>query len=75
MPSPMTVRGLGLALERDLPVPMLLENDVNLAALAERSLGHGVGVDDFVLVSLGVGLGVGVRPRWPSASWGVRCRR
>ena len=52
--------GLGLALERVLPVPVLLENDVNLAALAERSLGHGVGVDDFVLVSLGVGLGVGV---------------
>jgi predicted NBD/HSP70 family sugar kinase len=53
-------RGLGRALEQALPAPMVLENDVNLAALAERSQGHGVGVDDFVLVSLGVGLGVGV---------------
>jgi predicted NBD/HSP70 family sugar kinase len=53
-------RGLGRALEQALPAPLVLENDVNLAALAERSQGHGVGVEDFVLVSLGVGLGVGV---------------
>ena len=53
-------RGLGRALEAAFPAPLVLENDVNLAALAERAQGHGVGVDDFVLVSLGVGLGVGV---------------
>jgi predicted NBD/HSP70 family sugar kinase len=53
-------RGLGQALEAAFPAPVVLENDVNLAALAERAQGHGVGIDDFVLVSLGVGLGVGV---------------
>ena len=33
---------------------------MNLAALAERRQGHGTEVDDFVLVSLGVGLGLGM---------------
>lgn len=52
--------GLGEALAAALPAPVVLENDVNLAALSERTQGHGVGIDDFVLVSLGVGLGVGL---------------
>ncbi len=53
-------RGLGEALGRVVPVPLVLENDVNLAALAERTHGRGTEVDDFVLVSLGVGLGLGL---------------
>jgi predicted NBD/HSP70 family sugar kinase len=53
-------RGLGEALGRGVPVPLILENDVNLAARAERTHGHGAEVDDFVLVSLGVGLGLGL---------------
>ncbi|MCO6004239.1 ROK family transcriptional regulator [Actinoallomurus purpureus] len=53
-------RGLGEALGRAIPAPLILENDVNLAALAERRQGHGTEVDDFVLVSLGVGLGLGM---------------
>ncbi|MEV0407364.1 ROK family transcriptional regulator [Actinoallomurus sp. NPDC050550] len=53
-------RGLGTALGRIVPAPLILENDVNLAALAERRQGHGTEVDDFVLVSLGVGLGLGM---------------
>jgi predicted NBD/HSP70 family sugar kinase len=53
-------RGLGEALGRGVPVPLVLENDVNLAALAERTHGCGTEVDDFVLVSLGVGLGLGM---------------
>jgi predicted NBD/HSP70 family sugar kinase len=53
-------RGLGQALADALPVPVLLENDVNLAALAEQATGHGVGVEDFLLVSLGYGLGLGI---------------
>jgi predicted NBD/HSP70 family sugar kinase len=53
-------RGLGPALAAAVPGPVLLENDVNLAALAERAQGVGVGMDDFVLVSLGNGLGLGV---------------
>ncbi|MFF5206216.1 ROK family protein [Streptosporangium sp. NPDC000396] len=47
-------------LRRDLDVPVTIENDVNLAALAERSHGAALGVDDFVLVWTGVGQGLGV---------------
>ncbi|MGW0584948.1 ROK family transcriptional regulator, partial [Streptomyces sp. NPDC002920] len=53
-------RGFGEALGRAVPVPLVLENDVNLAALAERTHGRGTDTDDFVLVSLGVGLGLGL---------------
>jgi len=55
-------RGLGEALGRAVPpaVPLVLENDVNLAALAERTHGSGTETDDFVLLSLGVGLGLGL---------------
>jgi len=38
--------------------PVIIENDVNLAALAERSLGAARDLDDFVLVWIGVGLGM-----------------
>jgi predicted NBD/HSP70 family sugar kinase len=38
--------------------PVLIENDVNLAAMAERASGAAAGVDDFVLVWLGGGLGL-----------------
>ncbi|MGB6583867.1 MAG: ROK family transcriptional regulator, partial [Streptosporangiaceae bacterium] len=38
--------------------PVVIENDVNLAAMAERAVGAAVGADDFVLVWLGVGLGL-----------------
>jgi predicted NBD/HSP70 family sugar kinase len=38
----------------------MIENDVNLAALAEHSYGVARGIDDFVLVWTGVGQGLGV---------------
>ena len=38
--------------------PIVIENDVNLAAMAERADGAATGADDFVLVWLGVGLGL-----------------
>jgi predicted NBD/HSP70 family sugar kinase len=38
--------------------PVVIENDVNLAAMAERAAGAAAGADDFVLVWLGVGLGL-----------------
>jgi predicted NBD/HSP70 family sugar kinase len=38
--------------------PVVIENDVNLAAMAERADGAAIGADDFVLVWLGVGLGL-----------------
>ena len=38
--------------------PIVIENDVNLAAMAERADGAAADGDDFVLVWLGVGLGL-----------------
>ncbi|MDQ1614066.1 MAG: hypothetical protein QOJ60_5 [Actinomycetota bacterium] len=39
-------------------VPLRVENDVNLAALAELASGHGIDNDDFVFVSIGTGVGM-----------------
>ncbi len=39
---------------------MVLENDINLAALAERHHGHGRDVDTFAFVSVGTGIGMGL---------------
>ncbi len=38
--------------------PVTIENDVNLAAMAERDAGAAVGLDDFVLMWIGGGLGL-----------------
>lgn len=38
----------------------IVENDVNLATLAEREHGHGKQVETFALVSIGTGVGVGL---------------
>jgi predicted NBD/HSP70 family sugar kinase len=46
------------ALRSDLGRPVTLENDVNLAAMAERAVGAAAGADDFVLVWIGLGLGL-----------------
>jgi predicted NBD/HSP70 family sugar kinase len=40
-----------------LPIPFLVENDVNLAALAHAWRGEARGVSDFVVVSVGTGIG------------------
>lgn len=40
-------------------VPMLVDNDANLGALAERWWGAGRGIDDFAYVKLATGLGSG----------------
>jgi predicted NBD/HSP70 family sugar kinase len=47
-------------LERDLAIPVKVLNDVNLAAIGERDEGAGRGVESFVFVSVGTGLGAGV---------------
>ncbi len=39
---------------------MTLENDINLAALGERWTGVARGIDDFVFISIGTGLGAGL---------------
>jgi predicted NBD/HSP70 family sugar kinase len=41
-----------------LHTPVLIENDVNLAAMAERAGGAAAGLDDFAFVWLGGGLGL-----------------
>jgi len=46
------------ALRADLGQPVTIENDVNLAAMAERAVGVARGADDFVLMWIGVGLGL-----------------
>jgi predicted NBD/HSP70 family sugar kinase len=46
------------ALRSELGKPVTIENDVNLAAMAEQALGAAVGMTDFVLVWISVGLGL-----------------
>jgi predicted NBD/HSP70 family sugar kinase len=53
-------RDLGSELEERLGLPVTLENDVNLAALGEHWRGVAQGVDDFVFLSIGTGLGAGI---------------
>jgi predicted NBD/HSP70 family sugar kinase len=53
-------RGLLAALREDLHTPVVFENDVNLAALAEAHSGAATGVQDFVLVWAGVGVGLAI---------------
>lgn len=61
-PNAPAVEGPGLRrrLEDTLGVPVELENDVNLAAAAERWCGVARDCDDFVLVNLGTGIGTGL---------------
>ena len=45
--------------EERLNIPTTLTNDANAAALGERIYGAAKGVDDFVMITLGTGLGSG----------------
>jgi predicted NBD/HSP70 family sugar kinase len=59
------VRGLegrhfGVEIEDLLGLPVTLDNDINLAARGEQWLGVARGVDDFVFLSVGTGLGAGL---------------
>jgi predicted NBD/HSP70 family sugar kinase len=51
---------IGPALEERLGVPVTVDNDVNLAAIGEHWRGVGQGVEDFVFLSVGTGLGAGL---------------
>jgi predicted NBD/HSP70 family sugar kinase len=50
--------GVLAALRAEFGDPVLIENDVNLAAMAEHAAGAAAGVADFALVWLGTGLGL-----------------
>ncbi|HEY6495521.1 MAG TPA: ROK family transcriptional regulator [Trebonia sp.] len=50
--------GVPEALREVLQTPVVIENDVNLAAMAERASGAAAGLDDFAFVWLGTGLGL-----------------
>jgi predicted NBD/HSP70 family sugar kinase len=50
--------GVPDALREVLHTPVAIENDVNLAAMAERAGGAAAGLDDFAFVWLGTGLGL-----------------
>lgn len=53
-------RDLVAALQRSLPAAVAVENETNLAALAEQRLGVARDVDSFVLLWLGAGVGAAV---------------
>jgi predicted NBD/HSP70 family sugar kinase len=53
-------RGLLTALREDLGRPVMFENDVNLAAIAEQHSGAAIGAKDFVLIWLDRGVGTAV---------------
>ena len=53
-------RRFGAELQERLDVAVTVENDVNLAALGEGRLGVAHGVDDYVFLSVGTGLGAGL---------------
>ncbi|MEU5905111.1 ROK family transcriptional regulator [Micromonospora sp. NPDC047527] len=52
--------GLLAALRDDLHTPVVFENDVNLAAVAEAQSGAAQGMTDFVLVWVGAGVGLAI---------------
>jgi predicted NBD/HSP70 family sugar kinase len=51
---------LGEHLSRTLDLPVLVDNDVNTLAAAESLYGTGRGFDNFVVVTLGEGVGMGI---------------
>jgi predicted NBD/HSP70 family sugar kinase len=51
---------IGRLLEERLALPVVLDNDVNTLTLAEQWFGAGAGVADFLVVTLGRGVGMGM---------------
>ena len=47
-------------LEPFFEIPVIIENDVNLAALGENWFGIGEGVNNLVMISIGTGIGSGI---------------
>ena len=51
---------LGDILGRGLGIPVFIDNDANLVAMAEKSFGLGVGHNDFIVVTIESGVGMGI---------------
>jgi predicted NBD/HSP70 family sugar kinase len=47
-------------LGEELGVPVVLDNDVNVATLAEQRQGLGAGLADFAFIAVGTGIGMGI---------------
>ncbi len=47
-------------LREHFDIPVFLDNDVNTLTLAEKWFGHGKGVDNFVVITVGRGVGMGI---------------
>lgn len=47
-------------LQNKLRVPVYIENDVNTLTLTEKWYGHGQGIDNFLTVTIGRGVGLGI---------------
>ncbi|MBC7250669.1 MAG: ROK family transcriptional regulator [Anaerolineae bacterium] len=47
-------------LEERIDIPVRIDNDVNTLAMAEKWFGAGQGVDDFLVVTVGRGVGLGI---------------
>ncbi len=46
-------------LEKNFDCPIYLHNDANIAAVGEKKFGAAQGVDDFIVVTIGTGIGTG----------------
>ena len=51
---------MGRELEGAFGTPVFLDNDANMAAIGERWRGVAQGIDNFVFIALGTGIGSGV---------------
>lgn len=51
---------MGSVLRERLGIPVLVDNDVNTLAVAERLYGRGRGVEHFITVTIGRGVGLGI---------------
>jgi predicted NBD/HSP70 family sugar kinase len=54
--------GVNLAelIKKEFGIYPTVENDINLVTVGEQSIGHGVGIDNFAVLSVGSGLGSGI---------------
>lgn len=61
-PNLHAIEGIDLVREirNRFSVPVMIENDANVAALGEKTAGAGKGFDNFVLLTLGTGIGGGI---------------